>query len=362
MYGLIFRDLPDFSVGMNQYPKLDYAFKGAKANLEKMVSHERRSSKAVRSDHPLLGLINSISSIDEDNLRLYYMSVKDAAVEWAAARGITTSSKVNRPFLGDWLGGNDLEFVTATNGDIDWGKVTNDVYQGWENLQPLKVVAAPEYDDSYPWILGECPYPRNGWAILSIDIPMFAVMYKSWLTGVMRSGEETTKASFLRNYVLANAIESFQEVKNLNRLYRLGQDLEVEHVRSDGDPALPDYELRLMKAQYSHVNDIKKLKLSWVEIMANTMLSADVHLKDKMQPFQDGETSQNRWLYLLAQLPLLKYLLLVDDNRSSANQDYRGRLKRTLQELSRDRGMYAMRDFNAINLIEAEFKSLAAQL
>lgn len=191
---------------------------------------------------------------------------------------------------------------------------------------------------------------------------MFAVMYKSWLTEVLRNKEETTKSSFIRNYVLVNAMESFQEVKNLNRLYRLAQDLEVNHVRSDGSPAIPDYELRIMKAQYSHVNDIKKLKMSWVEILANTQLSLDTHLKDKLVPFKDGETSQNRWLYLLAQLPVMKYLLLVDDVRSSANQDYRGRLKRTLQELTRDRGMYAMRDYNAINLIQAEFKALAAQL
>lgn len=160
MYGLIFRDLPDFNVGVSQYPKLDYAQRGAKANLETMVDYERRSSNVVRSDHPLLGLINSISSIDEDNLRFYYLAVKDATDEWAAARGITTSAKVNRPFLGEWLGGGDLEFLTVTYDDIDWSKVSNDVYQGWQNLQPLKVIAAPEYDDTYPWILASARIQR----------------------------------------------------------------------------------------------------------------------------------------------------------------------------------------------------------
>lgn len=353
MNNIIFGDLPEYKVSKVEYPKLDYIFRGMVENLEKIISYERRNSKVVEASHPLLGMLDAVGTSLDDDIRFHYLNALDLNDDWCAARGITTSSKTVRPMLGRFLGGGDVEFLISSVDRIPSGKFVNNTYADWINLTPVKVIAS-KYTDSYPWIPGEAPDNQNQWAMITIDLPMLSIMYREWVKFNTKNNLTETRSAFIRNYVLANAIESHQRVKQLNRLSRLKDGLEVDYVRSSAEVATVDYETRLVREQYKMVRDNELRELNWVELMANTRISLDDTLSYFLEPILAAETSQNRWALALSQVPLWTFLLQHDKD-SGVNQQYRERLQRFLTEMRRDGGVNGLRDYSAVNLVKDEF-------
>lgn len=356
MNNLIFSDLPDYKVATVEYPKLDYVYNGIQENIEKVLRYERRNSKVAESDHPLLGMLNVVSRELDSDIRFHYLAALDLNDEWCAARGITTASKTCKPHLGVYLGGGDIEFVVSSIDRMATDKFVNNTYPDWDKLTPVKVVCS-NYTDSYPWIPGEAPEHGNGWAMLTVDLPMLSIMYREWVKFNRKNKIEETRSAFIRNYVLVNAIQSHQYTKQLNRLTNIKQGKDVDHVRGNKEVATVDYEARLVREQYRMIKDNALRDLNWVELLHNTSLDKDVTLFDRLEPIQAAETSQNRWALALAQLPILRFLLL-HDRTDGVNQQYRARLKRFLHEFKRDRGMYGLKNYTAIDMIQEEFERL----
>jgi hypothetical protein len=358
MNNLIFGDLPNYQVATVEYPRLDYVFRGMADNLEKVLTFEKRNSKVVESDHPLLGMLDLVGHQLDADIRFHYLTAIDHNDEWCASRGITTASKTARPYLGEFLGGGDIEFVISSVERIPSNKFVNGSYAGWATLEPLKVIAT-KYHDSYPWIPGEVPDKDNQWAMLTIDLPMLSIMYREWVKFHTRNKTTETRSAFIRNYVLVNSIKSLQRSKQVERLTRLKRGLDVDHVRSSSDVSTVDYEGRLVKEQYRMIKDNSMRDLNWIELMENTQIGPGVTLMNLLEPIKSAETSQNRWALALSQVPLWRFLLLHDKD-SGVNQQYRERLQRFLFEMERDRGINGVRDYTAIDLVKEEFSQILA--
>lgn len=358
MQNLIFGDLPNYLIATVEYPRLDYVFRGMKDNLEKVLTFERRNSKVVEADHPLLGMLDLASRNLDADIRFHYLNALDLNDEWCASRGITTASKTARPYLGEFLGGRDIEFVISSIERIPNNKFINNSYADWASLEPVKVIAT-KYHDSYPWIPGEAPTQGKQWLMLTIDLPMLSIMYREWVKFHKKNKTTETRSAFIRNYVLANSIKSLQRSKQVERLTRLKRGLDVDHIRSSSDVSTVDYEGRLKKEQYKMIKDNSMRDLNWVELMENTQIGPEVSLMDLLEPIKSAETSQNRWALALSQVPLWRFLLLHDKD-SGVNQQYRGRLERFLFEMERDRGLNGVKDYTAINLVKDEFRQILA--
>ena len=357
MQNLIFGDLPDFEVSKVEYPKLDYVLRGLEANLEKVLNYERRNSKVVASDHQLLGMLNQAGQMLDADIRFHYLAALDLNDKWCAAHDITTASKAASPYLGEFLNGGDIEFLISSVDRIPNSKFVNGGYADWINLTPVRVVAC-NYHDSYPWIPGEAPENGNRWAMIAIDLPMLSIMYREWVKFLKKENLEETRSAFIRNYVLANAIKSLQMAKQLVRLTRMKQGLDVDHVRSDSEISVVDYESRLVKAQYSMIKDNSLRDLNWVELLQNTKIDLDQDLGYFLDIIETAETSQNRWALALSQVHLWRFLLL-HDKTDGVNQQYRERLQRFLYELKRDRGVNGIRNYQAVNLVRDELERIA---
>lgn len=354
MQNLIFGDVPDYNVSKVEYPKLDYVLRGMADNLEKVINYERRNSKVVAVDHPLLGMLTHVGQDLDADIRFQYLAAMDLNDQWCAARGITTASKTAPPMLGEFLGGGDVEFLVSSITRIPNNKFINNSYADWESLTPVRVVTS-NYHDSYPWIPGEAPDDGNQWALITIDLPMLSIMYREWVKNLKKENRQETRSAFIRNYVLANAIKSHQRAKHLNRLIRLKSGLDVDHVRSSSEISTVDYEGRLKKEQYRMLKDNSMRDLNWIELMKNTIIDKEEDLTYFLDIINATETSQNRWALALSQVHLWRFLLLHDKD-SGVNQQYRERLQRFLYELERDRGVNGLRNYQAVNLVKDEFK------
>jgi len=355
MKHLIFDDVPPLNFSMATYPKYNHLLTGIEANVAKVKSYESRSSDVVPSDHPLVGILQSVSTELHEDIRFHYMEALDRNVEWCAARNITTASKTAGDFNGVWLGGNDTEFVISSIDRIPTSKFKNNQYKDWMNLVPLKILTS-KYDDIVPWMPGQAPYNADSWAVLSIDLPMLAIMYRGWLRYTEKEEIEQTQSSFLYSYVLANAMATHQPIKILNRFARILNDLPVTHITGSTTPAIIDYDKRLVVEQKKIVKTNQLTKYSWIELLQATPIGLDVTLVDMLNPITGAETSQNRWLAVLTQVRLLRYLL--DNENVTGNQQYVARLKRFMVELKRDGGVMGIRNADAIDVVRNEFEIL----
>lgn len=356
MQNIIFGDLPDYNVSKVEYPKLDYVLRGMEDNLEKVLRFERRNSKVVEADHPLLGMLTHAGQELDADIRFHYLAALDLNDQWCAARNITTASKTTAPLLGEFLGGGDVEFLVSSINRIPSSKFNNGTYTDWEKLTPVRVISS-NYHDSYPWIPGEAPDNGNSWAMIAIDLPMLSIMYREWVKFLKKEKREETRSAFIRNYVLANAIKSHQRAKSLTRLNRLSTDLDVDHVRSGSEVSVVDYEGRFKKEQYRMLKDNSLRELNWIEILKSTKLDKEEDLTYFLDIIEAPETSQNRWALALSQVHLWKFLL-TNDRTDGVNQEFRAKLKRFLQELERDRGVNGIRNYQAINLVKDEFSRI----
>jgi len=356
MNNIVFGDLPDFKVSKVEYPKLDYVLRGMEDNLNKVIKHERRNSKVVESDHPLLEMLTHAGHSLDADLRFHYLAALDLNDKWCAASNITTASKTASPLLGEFLGGGDVEFLVSSVTRIPTSKFNSGSYVDWENLTPVKVIAS-NYHDSYPWLPGEAAEDGNQWSLITIDLPMLSIMYWEWVKFMKKENRADTRSSFLRNYVLANAIKSHQRAKTLKRMVRLTEGLDVDHVRSSSEVATVDYEGRFKKEQYKMLKDNSMRDLNWIELLKNTKLDAEEDLTYFLDNIESAETSQNRWALALSQVHLWKFLLL-NDKTDGVNQEFRAKLKRFLFEMERDRGVNGLRNYSAVNLVKDEFERI----
>lgn len=358
MQGLLFDDLPKYEKGLVEYPKLQYCFNGMETNLQKVIDYERASMEVVDADHHLVRLLQLVNNRLSDDIRLHYTLTKDMVTDWAAVGGITTQFQARSPLIGEYLQGNDYEFLVHSHEDIPLSSFTNNSYPDWKNLQPVKV-AACKYHDSFPWLPSGNPEGKGDWAVIIIDLPALAIQYREWSSAVKKGLIQESQTSFLHKYVITGMLESFNRCKQLNRYIRLGNGLEVDHVRGSGRPAVVDYETRLLKEQYHFVSDRKAHTTDWPTLLRQTPVDASHDLSVFLDPIRGFETSQIRWLKALTQVPLWTYLL---QHGKGENSQYRNRMKRLLKELKRDRGIQGIRDYVAISLVQDEFKRITDTL
>lgn len=358
MQGLLFDDLPKFEKGLVEYPKLQYCFDGMQTNLQKVIDYERTSMEVVKADHHLVRLIQLVNNRLSDDIRLHYTLTKDMVTDWAAAGGVCTQYQARPPQIGEYLNGDDIEFLVHSHDDIPVSKFVGNSYPDWQNLQPVKV-AACSYHDSFHWMPSGNPEGKQGWAVIVIDLPALAIQYREWSDAVKKGQIQESQTSFIHKYVLTGMLESLNRCKQLNRYIRLGNGLEVDHVRGSGRPAQVDYEVRLLKEQYHFVNDRKAHSTDWPTLLRQTPVDASHDATEFLNPIRGFETAQIRWLKALTQVPLWTYLLQYGGGQ---NQQYKNRLKRLLKELKRDRGVHGIKDYVAISLVQDELKQVADKL
>lgn len=358
MRSLIFHDLPEINFSSPFNPRLEYVLNGIGSNVVKKMDHELRSAKTVSSDHPILGMLNSVSARLDEDAYFHYKAAVDMSTEWCAARGITTSSKAARPFKGEILGGDDFEFIYHTTSSLSSSNFKGNALKNWKDFSPLRVIAC-DYNDSFPWVPGECPIPDNeGIAVFSIDLPMLAMMFRAWDEERMKNKDTETRSQFVRKYVLLPVMRSLMNVKLMNRYYALRVGKWVDSIERDKELALVNYEQKLLKEQLKSLNETVLRGASYPELLSNLHINQETNLWDMIEDTQDSLTAQNRWLMILAEIPLWRLLLSIDNGNE--NQQYTNRLKRLFFEQKRDRTLYAIRDARAIELIQKTFKDLVA--
>ncbi len=296
-------------------PGIQFLKRGIDVDIEKTLRYYRTYPTMVLNDHLLVTILNSI----QIRLDLPYNEFVDRVYD--QSQQLSAAMKLTSPI---WRGGvrtkstfynnTVLEIITTLSYDIDLDVAVKE----WLNLQPVKVCRHPFTDLSMAIPNGKYPYPSDkGVAVVNVDIPMLALMYRRWYEeeSKVKDGSDAmpTVTSFISMFVLPNMLFTHFDLAVFNRMDYIQRRIQPDAFRRVHPFVLIDY-TRFMDAWIKEL--LKVLVDSTLDIPMTMVQTPLFFHRDLFRLFKLPDYVQTRqidWAILVAKIPLIRFLLNLDD-------------------------------------------------
>lgn len=334
----LFDSIPTATRGAVKFPEFLYVKNGMSRELAEAVQyyhHER--VRAVKSSHLLARLIQSMNVSMDRSYQNFLDVAEEKGMTLAKRLEITTplqAGEVLEPgvFYGD---GVDEILIFATDPiDIETAKVH------WRDLQPIRVLRHPFDDISMPLALGEYPYDREGFAVIAIDIPMLMFQYRRWYETEKGLDEDADRSvyQFISMYPIPNMLYTHLDVAIFNRLHRMLRGEELSEFDRVHPFVMKDFSRKLDSFLEKQIDLLRRRRFTFEEILLGIPMLTAHNLFEVSRLPETIRTRQINWALVMARLPLIKFLLLLNDEANSrANRYYMNRIKMSLKEIRQDR-------------------------
>lgn len=208
--------------GIIKYPEWNYIRDGLKKNLGTVLRFHRHNPMAVKSNHFLVQLLQSITVPQSQNLERYYDNVDRISLNMGMVFKMTSSIYKGHIFNGIFYGPDNPEILIADNASFD----IFDANKNWESLSPVNVIRHFKSDLGLNIPDGTLSGSESGLSVIVINIPMLAVQYRAFRINEMyiSDGEFESQRSimqFIYMYVLPNMLESHLDCALFNRINNL---------------------------------------------------------------------------------------------------------------------------------------------
>lgn len=284
-------------------------------NLNKVQSYYHERSLAVKNNHLLCRIINSIAINYTSDLQRFYDIVDARASSMAMAFKLSSDTYQGDIHDGVFYGEGTPEILVSDTSLIDpvacFGK--------WRYLEPVRILSHPKTDIEMHLPNGIAYSREQGLSVISIHIPMLLVMYRGFvheqLEVLQRGGQAKTVAQFVNTYVLPNAVGSHFDLALINRCMALSLGQEVvgqtarkhpfalEDVRSQVDGILKDVNGILRRQTYSLEDMILSIPC---------LSAADATHALKLPPM--SPTFQYAWVEVVARAHYLAWFMFLSPN------------------------------------------------
>lgn len=318
-------------------PKFVYVRNGLAENLMKKITYQRENPQAVRSNHFIVRLLESIS-VDKtiEDLR-YVDSVSDITMDLAMSLNMTSAMYQGEAFEdGPFYGRESTEILIAHATGFDLGKGA----KRWWKLEPIRFLRHPKTDLNMDVPNGEPTGSETGISVIEINIPMLAFQYKKWMENEYRVRRENPRSTmqFVRMYVLPNMLYTQLDIALFNRqVARLrGKQVMESGVR---DPYyLTDWSAKVDELIEGLFGSLVGRLLSFDAILHNLLVVNHDSIFDIMALPKGPKTRQVIWALAIARIPYFSYLLEMDFmTGSSMNRSEMNQLRRAMRRLRVDR-------------------------
>lgn len=320
-----------------------YIHDGLKRNLKTTIEFYQSHSMAVRPEHLLVRLLHNIAVPQSLNIERYFENVDALALDLATALGLTSAIYPGKIFDGVFYGEDSKEIIIAHNDYFDFRKAEFE----WENLRPVQVLRHFR-SDLYPNLPnGKKSGVESGLAVISINIPMLAIQYRSFRMqeiinttneeGVQYDTQKSTM-QFIHMYVLPNMLYSHMDLAIFNRLYNLefgiplGESI-VKHsfFISDYTEKMDDFLSTILKTLQTSTRTFKN-------ILENIPLISEDSALELMSLPDIAPTRQVMWAIVISRLNELMLLFrLAKEAGGNKNQSEINRVMRHMQMYRSDR-------------------------
>lgn len=332
MYHLL-EDRRTVQRGAVMVPELSYITNGMRRNLNRFTMYYQQEPRAVKSQHFLVRLIQSIHVSLSNDVFFYRQLVSEITNEVARSVGITTPlyrGKIRRGVLFQ----NVNESYIATNEPFD-------IDSDWRSWSPLKIHAHP-FDTITPTPMNGAGIGTNeDFAVVSINIPMLAAQYRQWHYEERQVSIDESPRSvmqFVSMYPLTNILESFIDISMFNRLSKIHSERSFREIEVSNPFLLNDYRPAFDKAVGKLVEQLERKTLPYSALVQQIPNISDSSAFDVFELPKTTMTRQDEWVFMVSRLPLVKYLLsmnFVTGNRN--NRQGNNHIKRILRQAKSDR-------------------------
>jgi len=337
----LFNLKPPSEYGVLQSVHWPYVRDGLRRNLEVILRYHRRNPQAVQGSHFLVRLLYAITVPHALNLERYFENVDAGTFNTASALKLT--SPVSRGVLhkGIFYGEGCKEILLAHNDYFDIYEADKD----WRNLQPVKVLKHPRSDLMMNLPDGKNTGSETGMAVIAINIPMLAIMYRAFCNYEAATANESAQLSvyhFLRMYVLPNMLPSHLDVALFNRIDNMQKGAPLGESKLKHSFALVDYTKRVTEVHTEVLTYIHKKRQDFLGVLKTIPAAIKPTMAEVMEMPDVPATRQVVWALLVARLQTTAFLFRAGRERVN-----------TLNQLEINAVRRAITSYRADNLLSS---------
>lgn len=340
-----------------------YALNGLKRNSEIVTDYYKIRPFAVKSEHILARLLNSLGVSYMMNLERFYDLVDSRALPLSSSFRMTSSLNKGTMFKGIFFGEDSEEILLACDDSIN----PFYVYKNWKDVSAVKVIMHPKSDLGFTLPNGKKSGTDYGVSVIAINIPALAVQFKAFLdyqqiNFIDKGMNPQTVAQFIHMYVLPNMLGSQLDIALFNRAYNLTVGAPMGDATKKHAFMLLDYS-KYVDASYSQLVDFFKQNDRHYKIILKSFFGIQQsNFEDLFVLPDNAPTRQVVWAELVARIRVIEFLVkLSPSNGNHLNRSENNYFLRTIKLYENDSALRAVMSKNTeyeILYSIAEIKSL----
>lgn len=309
------------SVGVVKVPEWIYLREQLLKSLTTFTGYYKDNTTAVKSDHLLVRLLQSITVSQSLGLTNYYSAVDAIDTRLSMSFDFTSSRNKGKLFNNVFYGPNSNEVIISV--DVPFSTIYADA--NWRNVSAVRVLRHDRSGMAMNPLRGDDKYP-NEISVLSINIPLLAIQYRAF-----RNYERSTKLDsddsmrsamqFVAMYVLPNMLASHLDLVILNRFHNLLLDKPNDAFTNHNPFYLTDFSNRVDTVLSELVNRFTTTKNRFEVVLKSIPTVSMDTAFDVMKVPSILPTRQVTWALVLSRLKTLESLFTISDiSGSSENQ------------------------------------------
>lgn len=289
-----------------------YTEAGLQRNLKTVGSYYRSRNFAVRNNHFLVKLLNSIGVDQSINIERYYNIVNAKTDKIAMHFKLTSPVYSGKLFSGVFYGPNVREIIIADDTYIS----PYFIEKNWRDVQAVRVIDHPRSDLHLSLLTGKELTEDTGSATIVINIAALALQYRQFLLDQVEQRQIEDKdtlqntAIFIHKYVLPGMLSSHLDIALFNRIVNLmlNKPMADISIKSDHPFYLIDYSKFIDDIYRTLIVKFKYNEYDFWTILRSIPVLTAGDAQQLMRLPELTETRQLLWAEFVSRIKCLMFL------------------------------------------------------
>lgn len=316
-------------------PQFMYLKGALTREVAKVVTYYQTWPTTLPNEHLLVKLLLNLNVSMKRELQNYVDIASEMGYQVASQLRLTSSVNYGRVFSpGVFYGRACSEILIAHDSPFD----IYDADVNWRELQPIVVHRHPFTDLNLARPMGEGNKHEPGIAVISINIPMLAVMWRGWWRDERKpdpSQPARRTHHFLSMYPITNMLYSQTDIALFNRMVALYDLEDVAPFKRLHSFFTYDYTDRADEYLEKQLELLRRTPMTFDHMLSAIPSLFAKDLREASQLPAVIPTRQVVWGLVIARIALVRFLVHI--NAYTENAKNRGYLNKIRQSLGRVR-------------------------
>ena len=305
-------------------PGWNYAKAGLERNLKNIVQYYQERPFAVKSNHLVARIINTIGVAHDQDTERYYNIVDAKALNLGMAFNLTSSIYRGAIFDGVFYGPGCKEIIFASNEYVNPFEVDKD----WKNQSPVTVLCHPRSDMEFLLPTGRDGSVEAGLACININIPMLALQFRAFAREQVQRLDETgltpfTVANFVHMYVLPGMMKSHMDHVLFNRAYNYTMGAPMGKATKKHRFPVIDYSKQVDEVLRDLIKYVRNNDRPFTDILASFPCMNVKNFEELLKLPEQAPTRQIVWAEVLTRLKALDWMTTVSPTSGTVHDGSR---------------------------------------